>query len=378
MKRLTPAALTFGVMAIMGLLVAAYVVRTLMAREQKAPEVATRNMPTPVADIPVGTILTEKHLGTAPTLVSTLTPDMLANKNIIVGRAVREPLKKAVPIKANQLYAPGELPPLKLAKGMKALTISLNSATAIVDGLIKPNDYCDIQFTVSTGWARIDERIPYGYQLTLFKGIKVLAINRSVIQQSPDNQGNTVTLEVRPGQANAILLAQANGVLNLTYTPHPSAGGVQVSDADDDRLTLEKLLQLPPKKAPEPQPKPPEPYVVDQYRLLRRVPIGFLPNGRIVDNWTFLGANSISALYGTPNGVGAQPPDVPAAAPYSLPLNSPVAPPTPNSTPSQPAPVTPAPPQPGVGPSVNNAPGLPFNPLQPTASNQTGNNYRAN
>ena len=378
MKRLTPAALTFGVMAIMGLLVAAYVVRTLMAREQKPPEVVTRMMPTPVADIPIGTILTDKHLGTAPTLVSTLTPDMLANKTIIVGRAVREPLKKAVPIKANQLYAPGERPPLKLAKGMKALTIALNSATAIVDGLIKPNDYCDIQFTVNTGWARLDDRIPYGYQLTLFKGIKVLAINRSVIQQSPDNAGNTVTLEVRPGQANAILLAQANGVLNLTYTPFPSQGGVQVSDADDDRLTLEKLLQLPPKKAPEPQPRPPEPYIVDQYRLLRRAPIGFLPNGRVVDNWNFLGAYSMSALYGTPNSIGYQPSTVAPIDPNLIPPNSPVAPPSPNSIPTQPAPVTPAPPQPGVGPSVNNAPGLPFTPLQPTASNQPGALYRAN
>ena len=47
-------------MAIMGLLVAAYVVRTLMAREQVVVAPTTRNMPTPVADIPVGTEITAK------------------------------------------------------------------------------------------------------------------------------------------------------------------------------------------------------------------------------------------------------------------------------------------------------------------------------
>jgi Flp pilus assembly protein CpaB len=363
-------------MAIMGLLVAAYVVRTLMAREQKAPEVATRNMPTPVADIPVGTEITEKHLGTAPTLVSTLTPDMLANKTIIVGRVVREPLKKAVPIKANQLYGPGERPPLKLAKGMKALTIALSSATAIVDGLIKPGDYCDIQFTVNTSWSRVDDRIPFGYQLTLFKGIKVLAINRNVTQQVPESNGNTVTLEVRPGQANALILAQANGTLNLTYTPVPSPGGVEVSDADADRLTMDKLLSLPPKKPVAEQPRPPEPYIVDQYRLLRRSTIGFLPNGRVVDNWNFLGANGYGSALGTPGSIGygaPAAPSAPAIDPNTLMPITPVAPPTPNSDPSQPAPVTPAAPlPPNPGPTVNNAPGLPLGNGTPTASVAAG------
>lgn len=376
----------------MGLLVAAYVVRTLMAREQKAPEVATRNMPTPVADIAVGTEITEKHLGTAPTLVSTLTPDMLANNKIIIGRVAREPLKKAVPIKANQLYAPGERPPLKLAKGMKAIALPIGANTAIVDGLIRPGDYCDIQFTVNTSWARLDNRIPYGYQLTLFKGIKVLAINRSVTQSAPEANGNTIVLEVRPGQANGLLLAMGNGVLNLTYTPIPSPGGVIVSDDDGDRLTLEKLLQLPPKQPDAPQPKPPEPYLVEQYRLKTRSPIGFMPNGRIVENWNYLGIYGIGATargtqsdfgagaggYGAPGGYGPGgigAPNLPLNDP-TAPGATPVAPPTPYADPNQPAgspPVTPAPPVPG--PSVNNAPGLPINPTAPTAFNGQNRNF---
>ena len=381
MKRLTPATLTFGVMAIMGLLVSAYVVRTLLARDEKAPEVLTRNMPTPVADIPIGTEITAKHLGTAPALVSSLTPDMLANNSVIVGRVVKEPLKKAVPIRANQLYSPGERPPLKLAAGMKALTLSLTSNTAIVDGLIKPGDYCDVQFTVNIGSFR-DDRLPYGYQLTLFKGIKVLAINRNTVQQDPEAAGNTVTLQVRPGQANALLLAEKNGTLNLTYTTSSKPGGVEVSDADDDRLTLEKLLNVPPKPpVPEP-PKPPEPYTIDQYRHLNRATISFLANGRILDYSNGFGAYGI----GTPwlGNIGGSRPATTAPGQGSG-LTTPAAPMGPVAPgaagPQGPVTPAPAPAAPNQGPTANNGTNgvqpNPFTPGQPTAFNgylNRGNN----
>ncbi len=360
MKRLTPATLTFGVMAIMGLLVSAYVVRTLLARDEKPPEVKTRNMPTPVADIPVGTVITEKHLGSAPTLISTLTPDMLASNSVIVGRVVREPLKKAVPIKANQLYGPGERPPLKLAAGMQAMTLSLNSMTAIVDGLIKPGDHCDILFTINNALYR-DDRIPFGYQVTLFKGVKILAINRSTVQQNPEGNGNTVTLQVRPGQARALRLAEQTGMLTLVYTTSSKPGGLEISDADDDRLTIEKMLKLPPKpEAPQP-PRPPEPYTIDQYRRLSRATISFLPNGRIWDGWNGYGAYGNATpwggIYGGYGGYNSLPvnPSVPNSnlPNPNLPNQAiPGGPPDPGSVgPQPPSPVTPGTPNSGAGPN---------------------------
>lgn len=368
MKRITPATLTFGVMAIMGLLVSAYVVRNLLARDEKAPEAVTRNMPTPVADIPAGTIITDKHLGTAPALISSLTPDMLATKTVIVGRAVKEPLKKAVPIRAQQLYAPGERPPLKISKGKEAVTISLDSNTAIVDGLIKPGDYCDVQFAVNASNLR-DDRIPSGYQMTLFKGIKVLAINRSTTQQDPETNGNTVTLEARPGQARALLLAEKSGTLTLTYTTDSTPGGVPVSDDDNDRLTIEKLLNLPPREAP-PAPRPPETYTVDEYRLLRRSTISFMPNGRVLDYSNGYGINGIGTPWLTSGAIAPTTTTTTTitrpADPYLIQPVSPVAPATPNANqvpssvvPANPGPATPpqpgnpAPPNPGpVGPSA--------------------------
>ena len=252
--------------------------------------------------------------------------------------------------------------------------------------MIKPGDYCDIQFTVNTGYARLFDRLPYGYQLTLFKGIRVLAINRNVTQQAVESGSNTLILEVRPGQANALLLAKENGVLTLTYTPVQTFGGIVVSDDDNDRLTLEKLLQLPP-KLPDPQPpKPPEPYLVDTYRLLSRTTVGYLPNGRIVDNWNFLnGLNGgYGANWGTPGGLGY--PNLPLNDPNTTAPATPTAPPTPAAPATQPLNPAPGLPIPGVqgpagpppGPSVyNNPPGFPLSIPGTTASSLPAQNSRA-
>jgi hypothetical protein len=247
------------------------------------------------------------------------------------------------------------------------LTIALNSNTAIVDGLIKPGDYCDIQLTVNTTLFN-DNRIPNGYQLTLFKGIKVLAINRNTVQQDIESNGNNVTLEVRPGQANALLLAEKNGTLILTYTSSSTPGGIQVSDADDDRLTMEKLLNLPPKPQPE-QPKPPVRYTVDEYRHARRGAVTFLPNGRVVDFWNGYGATD----YGAQGYLGGAYPM--NANPTPGGPNSPVAPAAPGSTPTQQAPMTPPGQNPATAPN-NGAPVNQFAPGQPTAFNGYPQTFR--
>lgn len=363
----------------MGLLVAAYVVRSLWARPAEAPVMATRNMPTPVVDIPAGTEITEKHLGNAPIPVKDLKADMLANRTIIVGRVVREPLLKAVPIRANQLYAPGEKPKLKLAKGKIAQTVALDTSVSIVDGLIRPNDYCDIRYTLNPSFLRSDVRTSQAMQMTLFKGIKVLAINRNVVQQSPDANGNTVTLEVSPGQANAVLLARAYGTLNLSYTEDPTPGGIEISDDDTVPLTIEKLLNLPVKPEPVAQ-KPPEPYTVDEYRHLRRTTISFAPNGRVMEGYNYYNANgqyqaplnrnravpgvndwgASTDVNGTGSGANSTP--VAPMTPMAPNTPSPSLPPTLSPPPALPSPVLP-----GPNFNFNSNQSFPNVPGQPTA-----------
>ena len=84
--------------------------------------------------------------------------------------------------------------------------------------------------------------------MTLFKGVKVLAMNRST-GGGASRSGNNVTLELSKEQANILIQARDKGSLTLTYTPEGKGnGGVAVGR--EDRATLDEILGLEPVKPP--------------------------------------------------------------------------------------------------------------------------------
>ena len=62
MKKLTPAKLIVMMMVAMGLLVALYIGKQLLAKEPPR-RVASRTVPMLVGDLDVGTVISEHHLG---------------------------------------------------------------------------------------------------------------------------------------------------------------------------------------------------------------------------------------------------------------------------------------------------------------------------
>lgn len=266
---------------VIGGLVLAYIAKSLLAHEEKKPEAAMRNVPMPISDLPPGTVVTEDHIGQGPMAIADLKRDMLLANKVIVGRVVKELLKAAQPIRAGQLYEPGTYPPLKVGKGMQAFTIDARGATAIVDGLIKPGEYVDLHFTVTA--LQGDPRLRGGMTMTLLKGVKVLAINRMVIQGRVDSGSNSVTLELTPEQVNIISVAQDKGVLTLSSNPTGKGDG-GIALAAKDRATLEEILGLDPVKQPDP---PPQPFVLQMFRGGNRQELEFRANNRIVNRMPF-------------------------------------------------------------------------------------------
>lgn len=247
MRRLTPATVTLLMFGVVGLLVAMYVAKGLLATEGPKPP-RTRNMPMPISDIPAGTLIREDHLGSGPLFETKLTRDMLMSSKAIVGRIANTTLKKATPITGEQLYEYGTTPPLKVSEGLRAYTLDIGPAVQMVDGLVKPGDYVDVAFAPTLS----DTRMRGGLIMTLFKGMKILAINRQYRQGRIESQ-NTVTLEVTPEEANIFNLARAHGVLSFTYTPD-GKGKNLFAFKDSTKITLEELLGLPPEeKKPEPK-----------------------------------------------------------------------------------------------------------------------------
>lgn len=247
--RFTPAKVTLLMFGVIGMLIAAFIAKRLLATEEAPPVVRTRNIPTPIAALEPGMMVTEAHLGVAPINENDLEPDMLLSNRSIVGRVVKSAIDPLNPIRAGDLYPPGQHPPIEVSEGNRAVSISLREPVEMVDGLIAPGDFVDVHFTPDNNTN--DERFDGGFTMTLFKGVRVLAINRSIRQGGLDQSGSSITFEMTPKQANVILLARSKGTIALSFTPdqQPGDGGVAVASAD--RATLEEILGLSPLLEPE-------------------------------------------------------------------------------------------------------------------------------
>ncbi len=257
MKNLTPAKLIVMMMVAMGLLVALYVGKQLLAKEPPR-RIASRTVPMLVGDLEAGTVITEHHLGMGPWPANEIQGDVLLGQSAIIGRVVRRSMKAAEPIRGSSLFPMNELPPLAVSDGYRAMTIHLTDTASIMNGLLRPGDHVDIEFTPTTN-VTSDPRYQKigGLSIVLFKGVRILAINRAFVQADLEASGNNVTLEVAEKDVATLRLADENGDLYLSYTPD-AIGSVTVVVANPDRPTLEEILQLPP--IPE-EPVPPQPNV---------------------------------------------------------------------------------------------------------------------
>ena len=236
--------LTLAMFGILGLLVVGYVAKNLLAVQVKKVVPAMRDVPMAITDISPGTILTAEHLGLGKMQVDQLTREMLLTNRVIVGRAVKSPLKAAEPIKANQLYQPGEMPKLELSPGMRAVTVQVTDAAAMVDGMVKPGDHVDVLFTaMSGGTGTSDAGFQGGLVMRLFEGVKILVINRNMTRGTVDRGSNHVTLELTEPQANVVVLAHDKGKLTLTYNPNGKGnGGLALTNTE--RTTFYEILGM--------------------------------------------------------------------------------------------------------------------------------------
>ena len=258
MKNLTPAKLVMLVFVAMGGMIVLYVVKTLTAREVPPPVNTTRIVPMLVGDLEPGTVITDKHLGRGPWPSSDIKDDVLLSEGGIIGRVVKVPMEAATPIHGNSLYAHGELPPLSVSQRFRAVTVSIKEQAAIMNGLIKPGDFVDIQFTPNDLNGDPRYELVGGLSIKLFKGVRVLALNRDFVQTPLQATQNSVTLEIADEDTGILELCSRKGELTLQFTK-VGDGRATVQVQDPNRPTLEEILQLPPvPEEPEP-PAPPEP-----------------------------------------------------------------------------------------------------------------------
>lgn len=118
---------------------------------------------------------------------------------------------------------------VSLTPGMRAMTVPLTPETG-AGGFIQPGDHVDVVQTrrldgegQNNAWAAS----------TVMANVRVIAIDAVTKPdpKSPTTAGATATLEVTPPQAEAIILARAQGSLTLILRSYADASGPAVQGA---------------------------------------------------------------------------------------------------------------------------------------------------
>lgn len=321
--KLTPWLLTLVAFAVICLMAVTFFFKKLWATEVvQAPPIPARTMPMAITEIEPGTVITMKHIGNGPVGADTkLAPDTIRSLESLVGRIAKDRIPSAVPLQGSMFYAVGDYPSLEIQDGMRAVPISIDDATAVLSGMIKPGQFVDVYMTTDAGTgSRLqssgggDSSSRKAMTATLFKGVKVVAVNRTGSATSSLQGGGssqTVTLELTEEQARAMLLAQQHGRIAMTYNPTGSGtGGIDIK-SENDRITVEQLLGL----ADEPEEK--KPFKTEQYHGAGRASL-FWRDGERVDYQGSGGDSGGSRLQSTGGSVGGWQTDAAASKSNNL------------------------------------------------------------
>lgn len=176
----------------------------------------------------------------------------------VIGAVTRIPFLAGMPLTDAGLIRPGEDGFLAavLLPDRRAITITVNQETSHA-GMIAPGDRVDIIFTMQV--SSDDPSQLNSFSRTVLEDIRVVAVGRRIESVNyaeqegsltPQIGGNTVTLEVRPPEADKLVLATTRGSLALALRP--------LGPADDvgwrTPVGLNRLLPPPATEPPTPDP----------------------------------------------------------------------------------------------------------------------------
>lgn len=273
MKRISAATVTFGLMAVVLGLVAAYIVKQAMHKPVVAVVPPPPPAPAPV-DPGVQVVFARNNI---PKNGKLLSADMMiayvprtakaakgtfANQNIAEGRITKQAIKAGQAIREEYLLDIGEaLPDLaeRLPPGMRAVTIGVQGAEAGGKRLGE-GDFVDISMTVEGTHPEIGEVATR----TLMRNVLVVdAIAGRPFIRGVNNRVqrdvSSITVAVKPADANKLIVAQRTGLLSVNLV---SAADLNSEPVDlNDSITRRQLLGLK-EVVPAKQPKK---YMVEKW-----------------------------------------------------------------------------------------------------------------
>ena len=264
MKRISPATVTFGVMAMVLGLVAAYIVRQALDK----PQVAQKPAPPPAQPemvpvvfalnvIPKNTRLTSRDVFVQQVPKGTkLPPGVFRGVNLVEGRITKETIAAGRAIREEMLLGLDEsLPDLaeRLPPGHRAVTIAVQGADTGGKRLTE-GDRIDIAMTVEGTHPDLGEVTTR----TLMRNVLVVdaaayqpQVLRGTPQRVSDALNSLITVAVPPADANKLIVAQRTGTLHATLVSAADAQA-EANPPTDWAVNRRQLLGLkeivPPRK----------------------------------------------------------------------------------------------------------------------------------
>ena len=193
--------------------------------EMKASQPVYVSVVRTVMSIPEGTKITSDMI----TVDSVVNTDIIQNAAVspddVIGKFTKTDLLRGEQIPSDRLVSQGDNTvdafSYKIPKGMRTVTISVNSTTSVA-GLLRVGDHVDIMISYS----KQDEATNTSQNVTKYMAdnIEIAALDKVITKSDiKDQNGNTVTTSfttvtmfVTPEQAEALAWGESNGSIILT------------------------------------------------------------------------------------------------------------------------------------------------------------------
>lgn len=189
-------------------------------------------------DIPAGTKIKPEQLKLIPYRRSEIPAGAFTNLNDLAGRVALADVSAQTPVLARQVAKPDEASNIitdRLRDGMRAVAVRVDEASSVA-GFATPGNFVDVIAVLNPGGAARP------VSKVILQNIRILASGKQTQARADGKEvaGNTVTLEVTPGQGETLKLAEREGTLQLmlrstadsAYAQTPGAGTNDVIDRD--------------------------------------------------------------------------------------------------------------------------------------------------
>jgi pilus assembly protein CpaB len=213
----------------------------------EAPKFDTVDILVAKADIPRGQTLSPADITWQEWPATTAAGNFIRKKDRpkaldnLTGMIVRTPFVAGEPIREAKLVnakGSGFMAAI-LPQGMRAVSTQISPETG-AGGFILPNDRVDV---IMTPRGRDNASTASHFSETILRNIRVLAIDQNVEEKNGQKVvvGKTATLELKPGQAETLALAQQNGTLSLALR---SIADSSAEDSNQDDLASRQNVDV--------------------------------------------------------------------------------------------------------------------------------------